>query len=95
MADNTVECPYHGWRFRADGVCCAIPSLVEGQDIEPEKISVRAYPVREQDGLIWVYLAAEDRQHAPRNEPPRGAGAKCRTALDRNARPSIAASTMP
>src|SRR5262245_18750710 len=37
---ETVECPYHGWRFRADGVCAAIPSLVEGQDLDPNRIRV-------------------------------------------------------
>src|SRR5438067_10150501 len=34
-ADQTVECAYHGWRFAADGTCQFIPSLVEGQDLEP------------------------------------------------------------
>ena len=28
LSEGTVECPYHGWRFRGDGVCSAIPSLV-------------------------------------------------------------------
>jgi phenylpropionate dioxygenase-like ring-hydroxylating dioxygenase large terminal subunit len=69
LAENTVECPYHGWRFRRDGVCSAIPSLVEGQDLAPEKIRVRHYPVREQDGLIWVYVAAKN--EAPGIEPPK------------------------
>ena len=69
LPENTVECPYHGWRFRKDGVCSAIPSLVEGQDLDPTKIRVRHYPVREQDGLIWVYVAAKN--EAPAMEPPR------------------------
>jgi phenylpropionate dioxygenase-like ring-hydroxylating dioxygenase large terminal subunit len=69
LAENTVECPYHGWRFRRDGVCSAIPSLVEGQDFTPDKIRVRHYPVREQDGLIWVYVAAKS--EAPGIEPPK------------------------
>ncbi|HVW72292.1 MAG TPA: aromatic ring-hydroxylating dioxygenase subunit alpha [Rhizomicrobium sp.] len=68
--DQTVECPYHGWRFRKDGVCSAIPSLVPGQDFEPEKIKVRSYPVREQDGLVWVYMAARPGAE-PRSEPPK------------------------
>lgn len=68
-SDNSVECPYHGWRFRKDGVCSAIPSLVPGQDFDPEKIKVRAYPVREQDGLIWVYMPSVPGA-APRTEPP-------------------------
>ena len=69
LPENTVECPYHGWRFRHDGVCSAIPSLVEGQDLDPTKIRVRHYPVREQDGLLWVYVAAKN--EAPTGEPPR------------------------
>ena len=72
MADNAVECPYHGWRFRTDGVCSMIPSLVEGQDMDPAKIRVRAYPAREQDGLIWIYMAAEGQDSAtPASEPPK------------------------
>jgi phenylpropionate dioxygenase-like ring-hydroxylating dioxygenase large terminal subunit len=69
LAENTVECPYHGWRFRRDGVCSAIPSLVEDQDFTPDKIRVRHYPVREHDGLIWVYVAAKN--EAPSIDPPR------------------------
>jgi phenylpropionate dioxygenase-like ring-hydroxylating dioxygenase large terminal subunit len=70
LSENTVECPYHGWRFRRDGVCSAIPSLVEGQDMDPEKIRVRSYPVKEQDGLIWVYVADKPGM-PPTTEPPR------------------------
>jgi len=69
LPENTVECPYHGWRFRGDGICSAIPSLVEGQDLDPGRIKVRSYPVREQDGLVWVYVAAKG--EAPATEPPR------------------------
>ena len=35
---QAVECPYHGWRFRTDGACAAIPSLMEGQDLDPARI---------------------------------------------------------
>jgi phenylpropionate dioxygenase-like ring-hydroxylating dioxygenase large terminal subunit len=70
LADETVECPYHGWRFRRDGVCAAIPSLVGGESIVSTNIKVRAYAVREQDGLIWVYMPAKDGA-APKTEPPR------------------------
>jgi phenylpropionate dioxygenase-like ring-hydroxylating dioxygenase large terminal subunit len=72
LAENTVECPYHGWRFRADGVCALSPSLVDGQEMEANNIRVRSYPVREQDGLIWIYMATAGRENAPpRSEPPR------------------------
>jgi len=67
---ETVECPYHGWRFRKDGVCSAIPSLAGHEPLEVEKIRVRSYPIREQDGLIWVYAAAKPGA-PPRCEPPK------------------------
>src|SRR6201996_3543424 len=72
MPEGAVECPYHGWRFRADGQCSLIPSLVGGEAIRAENIRVRAYPVREQDGLVWVYMAGVGREaQPPRSEPPR------------------------
>jgi phenylpropionate dioxygenase-like ring-hydroxylating dioxygenase large terminal subunit len=72
LGTNTVECPYHGWQFRPDGVCAAIPSLVDGQEMDPTRIRVRSYPLREQDGLLWVYMSALGRESAaPRGEPPR------------------------
>ncbi len=71
--DATVECPYHGWRFKADGVCAAIPSLVEGQDMDPSRIRVRAYPLREQDGLLWIYMAAAGRDSGAKKRPSESA----------------------
>ena len=61
---ETVECPYHGWRFGADGVCVAIPSLTPGQDLDAGRFRVRRYPVAESQGLVWVWLAG-----APGSEP--------------------------
>ena len=83
LSENTVECPYHGWRFRRDGVCSAIPSLVEGQDLDPEKIRVRNYPVREQDGLIWVYVADKPGDGAE-NRAAASARSERETPLDRD-----------
>ncbi len=71
MLGNTVECCYHGWRFGPDGVCTAIPSLIEGQDLDSSRIRVRSYPLREQDGLIWIYMPAKETGSVPRGEPPR------------------------
>jgi phenylpropionate dioxygenase-like ring-hydroxylating dioxygenase large terminal subunit len=68
---NTVECPYHGWQFKPDGVCSLIPSIVEGQTgLDASRIRVSSYPVREQDGLIWIYFPVSS-QDAPKSEPPR------------------------
>ncbi len=68
MVGDEVQCPYHGWRFRGDGRCAAIPSLVEGQDVDPSRIRVRAYDVREANGLLWIWMPADPATPAP--EPP-------------------------
>lgn len=62
---GAVTCCYHGWRFAPDGRCLAIPSLVPEQDLDPGRIRVTAYPCREQQGNIWVYMAA-----SPERTPP-------------------------
>ncbi|MGD9981572.1 MAG: Rieske 2Fe-2S domain-containing protein, partial [Hyphomonadaceae bacterium] len=45
VAENgvqTVECPYHGWRYGTqDGDCKLIPSLVHDQRYEANRIRVR------------------------------------------------------
>lgn len=69
MRDGNVECPYHGWRFAPDGQCSHIPSVLLDQQIEIGAIRVRSYPCREQDGLIWVYFAADPRE-PPGIAPP-------------------------
>ncbi len=69
MVGGEVECPYHGWRFRDDGLCTHIPSILQDQNVEPGNIRVPNYPLREQDGLIWIYMAA-DAKSAPDAPPP-------------------------
>jgi phenylpropionate dioxygenase-like ring-hydroxylating dioxygenase large terminal subunit len=59
---QTVECPYHGWRFgTSDGVCRQIPSLVEGQPYEAERIRVRHFPTHEANGIVLVFVASDPR----------------------------------
>ncbi|MDG2242857.1 MAG: aromatic ring-hydroxylating dioxygenase subunit alpha [Rhodospirillaceae bacterium] len=53
---ETVECPYHGWRFATSGKCVAIPSQKEGQRPQAVDIRARSYPVRESEGIIWVFM---------------------------------------
>ncbi len=59
---QTVECPYHGWRFGTqDGVCRQIPSLVEGQPYEANRIRVRHYPTHEANGIVLVFVSSDPR----------------------------------
>ena len=54
--DNTLECPYHGWRFAPDGSCVAIP----GRDRDPKPTHrVETFATREQYGLVWVFPDAD------------------------------------
>ena len=53
---ETVECPYHGWRFSTNGQCTAIPSQKEGQKPQPGDIRARTYPVQESEGIVWVFI---------------------------------------
>ena len=66
-----IECCYHGWRFRPDGRCTAIPSLAMGQAFDLSTVSVARYPAYEAQGNIWVYFG-DDPGHAP--EVPRVEG---------------------
>jgi phenylpropionate dioxygenase-like ring-hydroxylating dioxygenase large terminal subunit len=59
-----IECCYHGWRFAPDGRCTAIPSLSAGSSFDLARVRVRAYPVREVEGNIWVFFG-EDPAAAP------------------------------
>ncbi|HEX3886860.1 MAG TPA: aromatic ring-hydroxylating dioxygenase subunit alpha [Phenylobacterium sp.] len=68
--ETTVECPYHGWRFRADGACAAIPSLVDDQAMDVSRIRVRRYPIAESQGLVFVWVSSDPRGLAEPTEPP-------------------------
>ena len=67
---ESVECPYHGWRFGADGACAAIPSLVDDEALDVRRIRVRRYPVAESQGLVFVWMAGEDARDAEPSGPP-------------------------
>ncbi|NJL84329.1 MAG: aromatic ring-hydroxylating dioxygenase subunit alpha [Chloroflexaceae bacterium] len=51
--DGELECAYHGWRFNGEGICTAVPYLQTTQKLPSCRI--QRYPVREQDGLIWLF----------------------------------------
>ncbi|RKQ69158.1 phenylpropionate dioxygenase-like ring-hydroxylating dioxygenase large terminal subunit [Litorimonas taeanensis] len=60
IKNDTVECPYHGWRFDIkNGLCKEIPALCTGQDMAIERIRVRRFPIRQEGELVWVYIAKD------------------------------------
>ncbi|MFN6567757.1 aromatic ring-hydroxylating dioxygenase subunit alpha [Dendronalium sp. ChiSLP03b] len=67
VADDCIRCPYHGWKFQADGQCIEIPSNETGTPI-PKKASVDSYTVKEKYGFIWLFygdLPEEKRPSLP------------------------------
>jgi phenylpropionate dioxygenase-like ring-hydroxylating dioxygenase large terminal subunit len=60
--DGCLACPFHGWRFGADGKATLVPL---NPDAKLDRLGATALPVRELGGLVWVYTAAE----APAGEP--------------------------
>ncbi len=72
---SVVECPFHGWRFAADGVCQAIPSLIAGASLDPARIRCAAYSMHEAHGLVWIYAPQDWKRPAPARLPPPELGA--------------------
>ncbi|MFE1433030.1 Rieske 2Fe-2S domain-containing protein [Streptomyces griseoaurantiacus] len=68
LKGNTVECPYHGFRFDAEGTCKVVPALGAGARI-PASLKLRTYPVREQHGLVWLWWG-DAREELPAIELP-------------------------
>jgi phenylpropionate dioxygenase-like ring-hydroxylating dioxygenase large terminal subunit len=53
VVDGEIECVYHGWRFNAEGTCSHVSYLAENQKLP--SCTLTTYPVREQNGFIWIY----------------------------------------
>ncbi|MFD1342559.1 aromatic ring-hydroxylating dioxygenase subunit alpha [Litorisediminicola beolgyonensis] len=49
---DTIQCGYHGMTFDGSGTCVRVP----GQDNTPKSANVRAFPVEERHGVVWVWM---------------------------------------
>jgi 5,5'-dehydrodivanillate O-demethylase len=58
---NGLRCAYHGWTYDTEGHVVDMP-------FEPAclPLKIKAYPVQEMGGLVWVYLGPEPRPLLPR-----------------------------
>jgi renierapurpurin 18,18'-hydroxylase len=61
VVGDTIECAYHGWQIDGQGHCAAIPYLEPQQKLP--HCRVRRYPVREQDGFIWLFPGEVERSN--------------------------------
>lgn len=67
LVDDAVECGYHGWCYDATGTCVSIPSQPSGNI--PSRATLTAFPICEQDGVVWIWPGDPDRSTTVR--PPR------------------------
>jgi phenylpropionate dioxygenase-like ring-hydroxylating dioxygenase large terminal subunit len=76
VTGECLACPYHGWEFDGQGLCRAVPGLVEGapsgqaEDTDqPQARNAIAVPTAEQDGFVWIYHGAGAPASAPAGVP--------------------------
>ena len=57
-----IRCPFHGWKFAADGRCLETPAepAVAGMPSRLcDRVRQRSYPVQVKSGVVWAYLGPE------------------------------------
>ncbi len=60
VRDGCIVCPYHGWTYDAEGTLVRVPS--EGPDaVSSRRLRAERFPVREQEGLVWVWMGDPER----------------------------------
>jgi phenylpropionate dioxygenase-like ring-hydroxylating dioxygenase large terminal subunit len=52
---GTISCPYHGWTFDGKTGAC-VAALMEGPTAAMHNVRIRAYPVADRFGVIWVWV---------------------------------------
>jgi phenylpropionate dioxygenase-like ring-hydroxylating dioxygenase large terminal subunit len=57
---DSIQCPYHGWRYGADGTCLHIPQQPElPAALCAARAGTRGFGCEERYGYVWVCLSAE------------------------------------
>ncbi|MBE9181923.1 aromatic ring-hydroxylating dioxygenase subunit alpha [Oculatella sp. LEGE 06141] len=54
LEGDCIRCPYHGWKFQANGQCIDIPANAPETPI-PLKARIETYPVQEKYGFVWLF----------------------------------------
>jgi nitrite reductase/ring-hydroxylating ferredoxin subunit len=55
IVGETIQCPFHHWRYGPDGVCAALPNRAP----VPPFARLQTYPVEERHGLIFFFNGRE------------------------------------
>ena len=59
---ETIECPFHAWRWNVDGTCAEIP-YAKNFPPKAKDTKIFNYPVVEVNGFIWAW------HHLHKEEP--------------------------
>jgi phenylpropionate dioxygenase-like ring-hydroxylating dioxygenase large terminal subunit len=59
-----LRCPYHGWKFDTNGQCLETPNLSAHLPDIRRNVSLKAYPIHEVAGLVWIYMGPAEHQPA-------------------------------
>ena len=68
VCQNTLQCPYHGWRYSADGSVMEIPALNQ-PDLADVAAGIKSYSCIEQQSYVWVCLSSTPANPAPLSFP--------------------------
>ncbi len=56
-----VQCPFHGIEFDRSGHCTFIPANGRASDADISRYNVRHYPVRESNGIVYLWYGNPDK----------------------------------
>jgi len=58
--DNSLRCIYHGWRFSVEGVTVEVPTQPQNEAEYCKHVPLKHFPVKEEAGIVWVWLGLGD-----------------------------------
>lgn len=65
VVGDRIQCPFHGFEYDGEGRVRLIPALGKSYDV-PEKFRVKAYPVAEKAGMVWLWFGEGEPKGEPR-----------------------------
>lgn len=72
---DSIQCPYHGWKYGADGVCVEIPALPN--EPIPPNAKTTTYDCEVKYELVWVRLDGSAGTEIPRHDAYNDLEFKC------------------
>ncbi|MBN49762.1 MAG: (2Fe-2S)-binding protein [Spongiibacteraceae bacterium] len=60
VRDESIVCPFHGWRFGGDGMCVEVPYAKNMPPKVKDQQCLKSWPVREMNQVIYVWYHPHD-----------------------------------